>query len=328
MQRNFKMKQTYSFLKKSIFIILAEIVFAALLGAVSFTYLYDSATDSLAFPNIITILFMLVLIGSVATIIAVCLKAKKVGISHIKKTNKFILFADAFGVIMMLIFFIYECITSMTYMNADSKALLFFRSTRWIMSIPALGYFIIQALPKKIKRTKIVVPPYLKIIASVSVIAWCVLGIFTTYFAKHLTNPADVTKISMMFIYAILAMFFIFEGEFENVKTRHKPYMILSFISALAAFSFPFGMSVAKIFRADMTWDSLSQPELLACAAIGLYALAKMFALVSTMGIVIENEHGKKHHHSSSSSKASTDKATANDTENAKNTEVSGSKEA
>jgi hypothetical protein len=41
-----------------------------------------------------------------------------------------------------------------------------------------------------------------------------------------------------------------------------------------------------------MAFEALSQPELLVCSAIGIYALAKMFALISTMALVIENSHG------------------------------------
>ena len=292
------MKKTYRFLRKSIFIILAELVFVALLGSVSFGYLYDISTDTLEFPHVITVLFAIMVVAAIATSVYVCIKSKTIGVSRIKKTNKFILFADGFAVVMMLAFFIYECITSMTYVGSGKGAIVFFRVSRWILSVPALGYFIIQALPKKIRRIKIVVPNYLKLITSVCLILWCIFGVFTTYFATHLANQKDVTKISMMFVYVIISIFFILEGEFELIKTRHKPYMIMAFVTATASFAFPFAISIAKIFKPAMAWEGLSQPELLVSFAIGVYALAKMFALVSTMGLVIENSHGS---HSASS---------------------------
>ncbi len=291
------MKSTYRFLQKSIWVLLVELVFVALLGAVSFGYLFNSATYTLPFPHAIIILFIFAVLCAIGTAIYVCVKAENVGISHIKKTNKFILFADAFAVIMMLAFFIYECITSMTYVDSQNKALVFFRVARWVLSIPALGYFVIQAFPSKIRRVKITIPTYLKIITSICLILWCVFGIFTTYFKEKYTTPNDVTKITMMFIYAIIALFFIFEGEFQFVATRHKPYMMFSFFTSIVTFAIPLGISVAKIFRADMSYAARSQPELLMCFAIGIYALAKMFALISTMRLVIENSHG--HHHSS-----------------------------
>ena len=286
------MKKTYHLLHKFIFIILAELIFVALLGVVSFAYLYNLSTDSLPYPHVITILFAIMVAATIATSVYVCINSHEIGVTRIKKTNKFILFADAFAVVMMLIFFIYECVTSMTYINKEQNAIVFFRVSRWIISIPALGYFIIQALPKKIRRTRVVIPDYLKLIASVCLILWCILGVFTTYFASHLTNPKDITKITMMFIYVIIAMFFILEGEFELIKARHKPYMIAAFTTATVTFAIPLGISIAKVFKPSMAWEALSQPELLVCAAIGIYALAKMFALVSTMALVIENSHG------------------------------------
>ena len=297
------MKKTLRFLQKSIWVLLVEAIFVALLGTVSFVYLFDSITDTLAFPHVIVILFIFAVLCGVGTTRYVCVKSNNIGITRIKKTNKFILFADAFAVIMMLTFFIYECVTSMTYAENENKALVFFRVTRWVLSIPALGYFVIQAMPKKIRRVKIEIPTYLGIITSISLILWCIFGIFTTYFAKHLTSPNDVTKICMMFIYAILALFFIFEGEFQYVKTAHKPYMMLAFCSTISTFAIPFSISIAKIFRAEMAYDALSQPELLMCFAIGVYALAKMFALISTMNLVLESSHGRSHSHSTEKSK-------------------------
>ncbi len=308
------MKKTYHFLQLFSIVILVELLFTALLGGVSFGYLYDAEADALPFPHVIIILFALMVISTIGTIIYVCVKAENVGVSHIKKTNKFILFADAFAVIMMLTFFIYECVTSMTHLDDTNatKATIFFRVLRWIISIPALGYFVFQALPKKIKRIKIAIPTFLKAITSVSVILWCILGVFTTYFATHLTTPGDVTKISMMFVYAIFALFFILEGEFELIRTRHKPYMISAFVTSVFAFAFPFGISIAKIFRSDMVRDALSQPELVTCVAIGIYSLAKMFALVSTMKLVIENRHGShssRRHSSTKSAPADSEEA-------------------
>lgn len=287
------MKKTYHFLRQSIWVILVELVFIGLLSAVSFIYLFDSATDTLPLSHVIVILLILLTLGAIGTAIFVCIKAENVGVTRIKKTNKFILFAEAFTVIMMLAFFIYECLTSMVYAESDSKALVLFRVTRWILSIPAFGYFLLQAFPKKIGRARIHIPTILSIITSLSLILWSILGIFTTYFASHLKNPNDVTKISMMFIYVVISAFFIFEGEFRFVKTVHMPYMMSAFFTSIVTFAIPFGISIAKIVRAELAYDALSQSELLTCVAIGVYALAKMFSLVSTMGFVIENSHGK-----------------------------------
>lgn len=285
------MKKTYSFLKTRIFVLLGELIAIAIMGAVMFTYLYDEYDHALRFPNVITILFALLIAGTIATAIVICLQAEEIGITRIKKTNKFILFADALGLIMMLAFFIYECITCMAYMSGSLDAFTIFRVIRWVISSPACGYFLIQALPNKINRVKIEIPYALKIGASVSIILWSILGIFTTYFAPQM-SPNDISKISMMFVYAVMALYFIFEGEFNYVKTQHKPYMIFAFICSAVTFAFPFGISIAKIFSFPFN-QALSQPELLVCSAIGVYSLAKMFALISTMRIVIENSHGR-----------------------------------
>ena len=283
------MRNTYRFLKKFFYILLINLLIVAIFSVISFSFMSidDSVTQSvkLRFPHIVTIMLYLFVIATIGIAIFASVKAKSINVTHIKKQYKFFQFASVFCAIMMMIFFIYECVISIT--KANFQLYFFFRASRWLLTIPFCAYFIVQALPKKIKRTKIQIPRWAKVTLSVCAILWCVFGILTTYFSGLQHN--DITKITLLLVYVAIAIFFVFEGEFEFVKSAHKPYMISAFACTALAFAFPLGISIAKIFGKISPYRAFSQPELLLTIALGIYALAKMFALLSTMHTVIEN---------------------------------------
>ena len=289
------MRQAYHFLKTFIFAILAQLVFVALFSVISFSFMYK--THSLKFPHIITIAFFLFIISTIASGVYACLHAKSLNVTHIRKDSKFFQFATIFAAIMMLVFFV--CDATVTIVFSGLSAYFFFRVTKWILTLPLLAYFILQALPKRIGHTKIKIPSGAKIFTSICAIAWAVFGIFTIYFTSAPTT--DFIKITQILTYASIAVFFVFEGEFENVKSNHKTYLISAIVCSTFTFAFPFGVSIAKIIgRFSSASYAPAQPELLVCVAIGLYAIAKVFAFISTMHVVIENSktdfrHGKSH---------------------------------
>lgn len=285
------MRNTYRFLKKSLAIILICLLAVVIFSVICFAFMYDADRYALRFPHVVTIMLYLFVVGTIAYSIFVCVKAKSINVTHIKKNNKLLQFASMLTAIMMLIFFIYECVVSIT--RANFQLYFFFRVTRWLLSLPACLYFAFQAIPKKIHRTKIVVPTWAKVTMSICSIAWCVFGILTTYFSSLPTT--DIAKITQLIVYASLALFLVFEGEFQNAKQRHKPYMISAFICTTLTFAFPLGISVAKIIGKMSPYRAFSQPELLLSVAIGVYALAKMSALVSTMHTVIESSNTGGH---------------------------------
>lgn len=281
------MRKTYRFLKKSMYYLLINLLIVAIFSIISFSFMCvdENQTLTLKFPHVVTIMLYLFVLLEIGLAVFVALKAKAINITHIKKQNKFFQFASVFCAIMMIIFFIYECIISIT--KANFQLYFVFRVSRWLLTIPMCAYFIVQALPKKIRRTKTSVPRWFKITLSVCAILWSVLGILTVYFGGLKHN--DISKITLLLTYVAISVFLVFEGEFEFVKAAHKPYIISAFVCTTLAIAFPFGISIGKILNKINPYRAFSQPELLLAVAIGIYALSKMLALVSTMHTVIEN---------------------------------------
>ncbi len=315
------MRKTCRFLEKFIFIILIELLFVALFGAISFSFMHDEATNTLAMPHIVTIVFLIVILGTIGTGIFTALKPKSFCVVSIKKTEPFLMFASTFAAILALVFFIYECIISIV--KGQMSAYFVFRATKWVLSLVLVAYFVIQALPKKVRKFRIHVPTNAKIGVSICAIAWAVFGVLTVYFNALLIT--DISKISQLIVYASIAVFFVFEGEFDNVKPRHKPYIISAITCSALTFAFPLGISLAKIFGKFSPYGAFSQPELLLSFAIGLYAFAKMVAMVRTMRIVVDSssdghskKFDKKPSHSVEGEKQATE-AVAESAENAQN---------
>lgn len=293
------MRKTYKFLKLFTLIILAELALIALFGTVAFSFITkDSATVTLRFPHIITVIFYLLIIATVATAVYACVRSKNVGITHIKKNNRFLQFASCFAAIMMLVFFVYECVviaSDTTGTNAASHTLYFVsRSVRWILSLVSCIYFVLQALPKRFRHLRIRIPKWLSVTSAICAILWAVVGLIVVYFDYKVGN-SETAKVGQLLAYASIAIFLLFESEFELAKPRTKAYMISAFVCSAITFAFPLSISVAKIIGKISVYRAFSQAELLLTFAVGLYALAKMFALVSTMHTVIETSNHSSH---------------------------------
>ena len=286
-----EMRQKYRFLKKSLVISVICLLAIALMSGICFSFMYDAPTYTLRFPHIVTGLLYFAIIGTVAYSVYFTLKVKSINITRIKKTSRFWRFASTLGAIMMIVFFIYECIVSIT--KANFQAYFIFRVIRWLLTIPTCIYFVFQAMPNRIKRVKIVPPEYIKVALSVCSIFWCLFGILTTYFSS--LTATDIAKISQLFVYASCALFLVFEGKFEIFGSGHKAYFISAFACSALTFGFPFGISVAKIVGKMSPYRAFSQPELILSVVFGIYALSKMFAIVLTMRAVAENSSRSSH---------------------------------
>lgn len=287
------MRKTCKFLEKFIIVMLIELLFVALFGFISFSFMHNAETNTLPMPHIVTIVFMIFILGTIGTSVYVALKADKIGIVSIKKTEPVLMFASTFAAIMALTFFIYECIISIA--RGQMSAYFAFRATKWVLSLVLVAYFVIQALPKKFGKHRIHIPAAAKIGVSICAIAWAIFGLLTVYFNALLMS--DVSKVSQLIVYASIAVFFVFEGEFDNVKPVHKPYIISAISCSAITFAFPFGISFSKIIGKYSPFGAFSQPELVLSFAIGIYAFAKMVALVRTMRMVVDsksNDHDRK----------------------------------
>ncbi len=286
------MRKTHRFLKGMFIVIFANLFVTAIMSAISFSYLCTySSPLKLRFPHIITILFLITIASVIGLAIYTAVKTQTLGITRIKRQYKFLQFASVLCAIMMFIFFIYECIITIT--KADLQIYFFFRASKWILTIPVCIYFIFQALPKKIHKSTINISRWAKIGSSVCAIAWSLFGVMTVYFSG--LNFADISKITVSIAYIAIAAFFVFEGEFEFVKPSHRAYIISAFACAALTLSFPLGISFAKITGKISEYAAYSQPELLLIMAIGVYALSKMLALLSTMHTVIDNSSTSAH---------------------------------
>ena len=285
------MRRTCKFLEKFILVVLIELLFVALFGVVSFSFMHDAQTNTLAFPHIVTMVFLLFILGTIGTSVYMALKTEKIGIVYIKKTEPILMFASTFAAIMALTLFVYESIISVA--RGQMNAYFIFRATKWVLSFVLAIYFVIQALPKKFGKHRIHIPAAAKIGVSVCAIAWAVFGLLTVYFNALQMN--DVSKVSQLIVYASIAVFFVFEGEFDNVKPAHKPYMISAIACSALTFGFPLGISISKIIGKFSPYGAFSQPELLLSFAIGLYAFAKMLAMIRTMRLVVDSSNSDHH---------------------------------
>lgn len=288
------MRETYKLLKKLIYVFLGSLIITAAFGVLSFMYIYDATTNSLRFPHVITIMFYLFVLASIAVGVIISLKAKNKVLTRIRKTFHAMRFSSVLAAAVTLIFFVYESIITIT--QATFNGYFFCRVTRWILTLLLCSYFVIQAIPNKFHRRKISIHPVIKIIASIGSILWGIFGVFTTYFSG--LAATDITKITQVLVYAAITLFLLFEGEFELIAPNNRPYMISAFTCASLCFAFPLPISIAKIANPEYSREAFSQPELLICFVIGLYAMAKMFAYVYTMRTVIDNRdstfHSKK----------------------------------
>lgn len=288
------MKKTYNSLKKLLYIILLEILFIAFFGTIAFCFMYIEDSYTLYFPHIITILFFALILCALATSVVYMFKANNLGISKIKKKYNLTRFSSAFCAIMMIILFIYESVIAIV--RSDLQPLYYaFRMVRWLLTLPACAYFIIELIPKKIKRNKVVIPKPLKILTSVSVILFAVFSLFTIYFSPLLAN--DISKISHIVVYAFIALFFLFQGQIENSIPKFKPYILIGLFTSIVATAFPLSISLAKIIGRFSVLAGYSQPEHIVCVAIGIYSFTKMFAILSTMYDVSELRADDRHHH-------------------------------
>ena len=285
------MRQKYRFLKKSLTISVICLLAIALMSGLCFSFMYDAPTYTLRFPHVVTGLLYFAILATIAYSVYFTIKVNSINITRIKKTSKFMTFASAFAAIMMIIFFIYECVVSIT--KANFQAYFFFRVMRWLLTIPTCVYFAFQAMPNKIRRVKITPPEYVKLILSICSVLWCLFGILTTYFSS--LTATDIAKISQLFVYASCALFLVFEGRFEIFGTGDKAYLISAFTCTALTLGFPFGISIAKIVGKMSPYRAFSQPELILSVVIGIYALSKMFAVVLTMRAVAENSSRASH---------------------------------
>lgn len=285
------MRKTYHFLRSFIFAVLAALVFVAFFGVIAFSFMHNEDTRTLEWPHIITIMFYMLISASCALSIVMAIKSKDVQLTKIKKSNPFLLFSSAFAAIIALVFFVYECVVSIARSYIGVYFIL--RTARWILLLFVVAYFVFQAMPNKVKRVNISIPLAARATASIGAVIWAVLSILVVYFNN--LGATDISKISMLLVYASFAVFFVFEGIFELIKARIIPYIISAGISATLAFAFPLGISISKIIG---TYDSsfgFSQSEMLMCFAIGLYCLARMVAYVWTMRRVIELSARESH---------------------------------
>ena len=177
-----------------------------------------------------------------------------------------------------------------------------FRIIRLVVFIPFIAYLIINAIPKKIKRKRIVLPSWLKPICAVATLVWCILGLVMIYFwqssAYETTmSTVNIFRIAFIFHYILVTLFFAFEIKFELLSPVPKAYVFFSGLLFTYSFTVIGPIMLRSILIESNNLGSISLFEIFLAFALGLYALSKLIAMQQTMRFVMKKNSGGSHHH-------------------------------
>ena len=304
------MEKAYNLFKKFLPIVITLSLVSLIFGLITMINYYNSYTVSIDFANVIPIFAIIFIVASFATAIYFSVKVEAPQIKRLKKSSGFSKFATLLVAILAIALFLYDFLKFV-----DQPALSFstqsklFKTLRLLVFVQFIVYLVIGILPKKIKHKKIEIPKWIKPFTAVCTVIWCILGIASIYFFNGLATT-NLFKIIFVFYYIALTVFFLFESRFEIFGTGHKAYMISSLIMFIYSIAIV-GSIMSAQFLGYLSEVSISEFEIFLAAALGIYALSKLFAMQQTMKYIInkdESGSGRHHHHrhhSSSNKEAS-----------------------
>lgn len=277
------MRKTYALLKKCIPIITVCLVPILLFGILSFAFCYNYETYSLKIPAVVTCIFLVFVVALIAFCAYVSIKSNGVKVMGIKKDHGFLKFAAYLSSVTMLVGFIYDFASIVQHPSLFGV----FRVIKFILSIFVCAYFIISVFPKKIKRTKIIIPRWIKYTLSVCTVLWGIAGIFTVYFLDGLLT-SEISRISQVLLYVLITLFFLFEAEVDHLTPKYRAYIFSAFALDVLVCAFPLPMLLIPSVQ------RFSVMELLYPISIGIYAFARIIALMSTMKRAIKIREDKE----------------------------------
>lgn len=277
------MRKTYALLKRYIPIIAVGFVAVFLFGIFSFIYYYNDETYNLKIPTIVTCIFLGLTVALIALCAYVSVKSDGVKVTGINNDCGFLKFASYLAAINMFVGFIYDLTNVFQY----SSPLGVFKVIRAVLSIAVCAYFIISVFPKKIRRKKIIIPRWIKYTLSVCTVLWGIAGIFKVYFLDGLLT-SEISRISHVLLYVLITLFFLFEAEIEHLTPKYRAYIFpaLALGVMVCAFSIPMLLTPSV--------QRISVIELLYPISIGIYAFAKIIALMLTMKRAINIREDKE----------------------------------
>ena len=276
------MRKTHSLLKKFLPFIAVGLCLIFVLGAISFSSEYNEKTYSLAYPSFFVCLLLFFVAATLGTCIYVSASAKNVGISRIRKNSGYMRFASAFAAGIFAVGFFCE----IAELAAAPSSFGGLRLIKTFLNLPVCAYFVISMLPKEINSKRVVIPWGARVVLSVCTILWGIAGIFYVYFLKGLYT-SEPSRIFEVLIYVLIAVFFLFEAEFELVYPKCRAYIFsaLALCIPVCAFSLP------MLF---IPYKRLAIMEYFYAIALAIYAFCRIVSLVSTMRFVIELDEEKE----------------------------------
>lgn len=291
------MKKVYDFFRKFYWLFLIGGFINIIFGTVAFAL--DYKNQQFVFPAVCSILFVVFLAASLSFAIFFAHKTKHLHITKIRKqSSNFLKLSTWLALAAITLLFIAETVklVSKSYIS-DPSDFTPARIARYILCLPLIAYFLINALPSKIKKTKIVIPNVIKYILSVCSILWCLSGLLSAYFYEKLAET-NMAKNWQIIIYLALTFFFLFEAKFEHLKPSNFAYVLSAFTSFLLVMSFSVTIIISSslgfipiyIDAGQNVYECFSAVENLVVFLLGLYAFARMHAVYRTMKHVMDND--------------------------------------
>lgn len=290
------MKRTYKLFKLFLPIILALTAISSIVGVFIFTLTFNpsSGINFLQAAPIITLLLI-----AISVIVSICFvfKIKHTHVTKIRRDSNILKFSSvlAFVVVFALtIFDFYVLLYSGTVVNPAKV----FKVLRIIAAIPFLIYIIINALPKRMFRQKIVVPNTLQYIASIGAIVWALFSILAIWFFE--SSAYIFFKVEHTLFYALFTLFIVTEVKAQLIKPSVKLHIITALLLFTIAFPFAFAIVIGNIN--DIAITKISLFEYLTAMALSIYAISKVYAYQYTIKFVMDTErtssaHSHHHHH-------------------------------
>ena len=313
------MQKTYSVFKKYIPIILLTSSLSLIFGMLTFLYYFDEPTMTINIKNVIPIFTIMLIVIAFSFVCIFTGKVKRFTLTKLKKTFGFSKFAALLAATLAAASFFFDFFRFVDQPATFSA----FRIIRLLIFIPFIAYFIINVIPKKIKRKKIILPVWLKPFAAIGTLIWCVLGLVMIYFwSAPVTDPElstiNIFKLAFIFQYILVTLFFAFEIKFELLSPVPKAYIFFAGTLFVYSFTIIGSIMLTTIWSDSNNLSGISLFEIFLAFALGLYALSKLIAMQRTMKFVMSKHSGETvrhhHHHSSKSADNTKDDSKSNDT--------------
>ena len=307
------MKKTYKFLLKHLPIVLGCALATSAIGVIALILGYNDITSWLSLKGACTIIFIIFGLFSIGYVGYISYKTNDIHIKRIKKSSGFLRVCSCLAFAITLFIFGFELVKIIlaSYQSSFSEYFSVWRVLRFVFALPCSCYFLLMALPTKLKRRKVNIPKPIWYICSVSTILWAISGLLASYFSSQLSTM-NILKIWQILVYLCFAVFFLFEAKFEHINQSPRAFIFTGCLALIVTMAFSLSSLICLAIGTISGHNSFSAPELICSVIIGLYAFSRIYAIPFTIKHVIETsdthissgEH-KHHHHRHSSNSSS-----------------------